>query len=245
MHTEQAIIIPVYNGAMYLPETFLELGELVKNHQIIFVNDGSTDETGALLEKFHKEHTPTVTVIEYLENKGKGYAIREGLQKIAKECTEVAFTDVEIPYGIQALQSGFHLLEENDDLSFVYGTRTAAAKTESQYSLYRKIGTRLFRLLLPRELRNVSDTQSGLKVFKKKAAEIIFSRVKTNRWVFDTEIFLIAQEHQLRYQELPVHVKPACVTRRGGVHFLKHGWKIVVDIIRIRSYASRGLYKKT
>lgn len=242
---ERAIIIPVYNGALYLPETFRELGELVKNHQIIFVNDGSTDETGTLLEKFHRENASTVTIVEYAKNMGKGYAIREGLQKVVTDCTKIAFTDVEIPYGVEALQSGFQLLEESSELSFVYGTRTAADKTESQYSLYRKIGTRLFRLLLPRKLGNISDTQSGLKIFKRKAAEIIFALVKTNRWVFDTEIFLIAKEHQLKYQELPVHLKPACITRRGGVHFLRHGWKILADIIRIRSYASRGLYKKT
>jgi glycosyltransferase involved in cell wall biosynthesis len=245
MEISRAIIIPVYNGALYLPETFRELGQLVTNHQIIFVNDGSIDETGALLEKFYTENPSSVAIVTCVKNMGKGYAIREGLKKVDERCKVVAFTDVEIPYGVEALQSGFRVLEERDELSFVYGTRTAAEKTQSQYSVYRKIGTRLFRLLLPRKLRNISDTQSGLKVFKRKAADIIFPLVKTNRWVFDLEIFLIAEEHEMNYQELPVQLKPACVTRRGGVHFLKHGWKIVADIIRIRSYASRGLYKKT
>ncbi len=245
METHRAIIIPVYNGASYLPETFRELGQLIINHQIIFVNDGSIDETGALLEKFYTENTSSVAIVTYTKNMGKGYAIREGLKKVQGECTVVAFTDVEIPYGVEALQSGFCVLEERDELSFVYGTRTAAEKTKSQYSAYRKIGTRLFRLLLPRKLRNISDTQSGLKVFKRKAAEIIFPLVKTNRWVFDLEIFLIGEEHEMNYQELPVQLKPTCITRRGGVHFVKHGWKILADIIRIRSYAFRGLYKKT
>ncbi len=245
MEKSRAIIIPVYNGAPYLSETFRELGQLVNNHQIIFVDDGSIDDTGVLLEKFYTENASSVAIVTYTKNMGKGYAIREGLKKVGEGCKVVAFTDVEIPYGVEALHSGFRVLEERDELSFVYGTRTAAEKTQSQYSTYRKIGTRLFRLLLSRKLRNISDTQSGLKVFKKKAAEKIFPLIKTNRWVFDLEIFLIAEEYKMNYQELPVQLKPACVTRRGGVHFVKHGWKIVADIIRIRSYASRGLYKKT
>ncbi len=245
MGLNPTIIIPVYNGARYLPGTFRELHTVVKDYSIIFVNDGSTDETGVLLEKFYIEHRSSVTIVTYATNMGKGYAIREGLKKVGEQCSIVAFTDVEIPYGIAALENGFRVLEENSGVSFVYGTRTAAHRIQNQYSLYRKIGTSVFRLLLPRRLRNISDTQSGLKIFKRSAAEIIFSLVRTNRWVFDIEIFLIAEENWLTYQELPVQLKPACVTRRGGVHFLTHGWKIIADIIRIRSYASQGLYKKT
>jgi len=246
MHHTHALIIPVYNGAHYLENTFQELSQLIhttgKQYCIIFVNDGSTDDSSALLHRLGGTFGSQIKVVEYTKNRGKGYAIREGMKQVGEHVKYVAFTDVEIPYGTEVLKRGMIYLATHPEVAFVYGTRTEAKKSRKQYSLYRMVGTTLFRLFVPRSVRKISDTQSGIKIFQRSAADNIFSRIQTDRWVFDVELFLIAHAHGMKLSELPAEVKLSCVSTRGGVRFLRHGWEIMRDIIRIRWYAYRGVY---
>lgn len=246
MHHTHALIIPVYNGAAYLKNTFEELSRLIhsaeKQYCIIFVNDGSTDDSSAILHRLQGAYGEQVRVVEYTENRGKGYAIREGVKHVGEHIAYVAFTDVEIPYGVEVIEQGMEYLAMHPEIAFVYGTRTEAKKSRRQYSLYRMLGTVLFRLFVPRSVRKISDTQSGVKIFQRSIADEIFSRIQTERWVFDVELFLIAHARGMTLTELPVEVKSSCVSTRGGVRFIRHGWEIMRDIIRIRWYAYRKIY---
>lgn len=245
-----SVIIPVYNGAAYVEATVLEIQHFLKTveepYEFIFVDDGSTDATYVKLQSLQKQgDLPWLRLVHYKRNKGKGAAVKKGYEEISVQTDAVAFTDVELPYGLEAIKQGFDMLHTDRNVAMVYATRTKAGEKRRQYSLYRKIGTTLFHLLLPKRIRSISDTQSGLKLFALHAAQEVFSRVKTNRWVFDIELFLIAQINSFKIKELPVSLKPSCITPRGGVHFLRHGWRVLFDIIRIRYYARSGIYKKT
>ncbi len=243
----RTVIIPIYNGQIHLLESLKELKLLSKksNHQyhFIFVDDGSVDESHNILEKIKSESELRMTIVKTNKNRGKGYAIQEGMRHVPAESVSVAFTDVDIPYGIEALEQGFELVEQG--VEFVYGSRAEAEKKQRQYSLYRKIGTHMFRVLLPKHIRRIRDTQSGLKIFSKSAAGVLFPLVRTGRWVFDIELFLIAEAQGVVLRELPVILKASSITGRGGVRILKHGLKILVDIIKIRWYAIRGIYTKS
>ncbi len=243
----RTIIIPVYNGQVSLEKSLKELvGWYEKSggsYHFIFINDGSTDDSHRILQEFEARGDVPVTVVQYAENRGKGRAIQEGMKHVPPESVAVAFTDVDLPYGTTALEQGFELVESG--IGFVYGSRTEAEKKQRQYSLYRKIGAHVFRLLLPKAVRKVTDTQSGLKVFSKTAADTIFPLVQTGQWVFDIELFLIAEAQGISFRELPVTLKASSITGRGGVRVLKHGIQILGDIIKIRLYALRGIYTKS
>mgnify|MGYP002397932091 CR=1 FL=1 len=223
------LIIPIFNGAQYISSTCKELSDFCTNENdidhVIFVNDGSTDRTKEMLENIKKEYSFSHRVLSYKENKGKGYAIKHALDHTKTDY--VGFTDVELPYGLEKIKEGVLRLDTCD---MVVGSRESGV----QYSTYRSFMKKLFRLLLPRQIRTIRDTQCGFKLFKKDSAHVLFSKLKTYRWVFDIELFLIAQKENYTVQELPLMIKKECLTPKGGVSFLRDGLHIFLDLIRVR-----------
>lgn len=241
------LLIPVFNGEPYIKNTLRELEEFFrgKNYlqEIIFINDGSTDRTQEILES-EKQNTFLALRLLHLEkNGGKGYALKQGVE-ISQDSDVIAFTDIELPYGLDSIEKAFGYLASEEKVDFVVGDRTLSFDTQKQYSLYRKMFKGIFRFLLPLELRHIRDTQSGLKVFSASVAKDIFSSIQSNRWVFDIEIFLIALRRHYHFLALPVTVKESCRSGRGGVTFLKHSFQILKDLKHISLYDKNGFYNK-
>ena len=65
------VLIPTYNNEQTLEKVLRDV--LSFTDQVIVVNDGSTDSTPAILNKF-----PTIELVSYEQNKGKGFALRQG-----------------------------------------------------------------------------------------------------------------------------------------------------------------------
>lgn len=77
---EVSIIIPVFNGEKYLPDFFKELRKLTYNHlQIIFINDGSSDSSGILLQGYVEEDTRAILINK--NNAGVSAARNDGIKK--------------------------------------------------------------------------------------------------------------------------------------------------------------------
>lgn len=238
-----SIIIPIYNGAVYIESTLRELGAFLANRsdvQIIFVNDGSTDDTENVLRAAEGAVVFPVRILSLEENKGKGYAIRYGFVEVAPASDYVAFTDVELPYGLKKIEEAIAHMEHDRSCSLVIGNRIK--NTEGQYSAYRSFFKRCFRLFLPRAVRHIADTQSGMKVFRLHAAQAIFARIKTDRWVVDVEIILTALRHGFGIYPIPVTIKPQCVVPRGGVRVSRHAWQIMKDLNRVKHYDKQYAY---
>lgn len=244
-----SLIIPIYNGAPYLRATFDELASYYTGRtdiDIILIDDGSVDDTKKIIERLIKEHEtalPHVRLVSYSNNKGKGYAVQRGFSEASPESSYITFTDVELPYGLAKIEEAVEYLCMHENIGMVIGDRTQAEKGRKQYATSRKLMNKCFRLLIPRALRHINDTQSGMKVFRRDTLRLLFSRVKTARWVFDLELFLIAIHHAVGIHQLPVTIKPACVTR-GGVTIAAHACQILRDIFLIYYYDLRGAYKK-
>ncbi len=243
-----SIIIPVYNGAQYLRATCDELqaAYLGRDVEIIFVNDGSKDETESLLNTLIQEYIgalPGLQLVSYSDNKGKGYAVQQGVKRLSPGRQFIAFTDIELPYGLPKIDEAVDILVSQPTIGMVIGDRTQADEGKKQYARKRNLMRLAFRLTIPTSIRFIHDTQSGLKVFRRDVLSLLFSRVKTSRWVFDIELFLIAVHHGIGIHQLPVTIKPSCLTR-GGVLIIAHTRQIVKDIFRIYWYELRGAYKK-
>ena len=78
---EYALLIPTYNNEKTLEKVLLNCLDLVPAQQIFVINDGATDRTSEILAKYQE----TLNSIGYKQNKGKGYALRQGFTK-AIEC---------------------------------------------------------------------------------------------------------------------------------------------------------------
>ena len=106
MHKTVSIIVPAYNEAEYIEETIKSIKLLADVGEIIVVDDGSKDDTYEILKKIEG-----IIVIRNPQNKGKGYAIKKGLEKATKEY--IALIDADL--GKSAVEFGQVLQEMQDD----------------------------------------------------------------------------------------------------------------------------------
>lgn len=237
------LVIPVFNGEKYIENTLVELDCFVQENKldlkVFFVDDGSIDNTNIrfILEKA-KKFSFVWDFFSYRVNQGKGYALKYAFEKIKNNDFDYfVFTDVELPYGLNFLKE----IENFKKSDLVVGNRNM--EKVKQYNFYRKIMSKVFRFFLPKEIKNFSDTQCGIKIFNKRSTEVIFSKIKTRRWVFDLEIFLIAIKNNFKIIEIPVIIKEKCLYNKGGVSILKHGFFILKDLLVIYSNSRKHKYE--
>lgn len=238
------LIIPIYNCEKNLHSTFSQLEELSAKIgdglMIILVDDGSSDNTPTILAEYTGSLKSIIQILTLPKNQGKGYAIREAVQKYAGESDYVCFTDADLPYSLSSI---LEVIKKGSEADIVVGSR-ALVHEQKQYSWYRYILNRIFRLCIPKEIRSIKDTQCGLKAFESRVAEDIFHSIQTFRWTFDLEIFLIAKRRGYQIKEVPVRVRKQSLMEHGGVSISKHAWQIGKDLWKIHRNKNIGVYEK-
>jgi len=100
-----SVFFPAYNDAPSLPgllaKTFAVLGEYVAEYEVVVVNDGSYDNTGAVLEELRQLYHPQLRVVTHPQNRGYGGALRSGFEAAGKEW--VFYTDGDGQYDVGEL----------------------------------------------------------------------------------------------------------------------------------------------
>jgi glycosyltransferase involved in cell wall biosynthesis len=104
-HASLSVFFPAYNDAPSLPglieKTFQTLRQNVADYEVIVVNDGSADETGAVLEELRKRYAPRLRVVTHPENRGYGGALRSGFEAATKDW--IFYTDGDGQYDVGEL----------------------------------------------------------------------------------------------------------------------------------------------
>lgn len=190
-----SVVVPAYNERERLPKTMASLLSYLNSRgsdfEIIVVDDGSSDDTSGLIDSL-KTSWPNVRLIALPENRGKGYAVRQGIMAAAGKWILYCDADGAAPIEeIQRLEAGFR-----NGISVVIGSRALASKETLVKTLwYRKALGRVFNkianwLVVP----GIEDTQCGFKMFEREAARDIFSRAKADRFSFDVEVLFLAKK---------------------------------------------------
>lgn len=203
-----SVIVPVYNeqerfnkpaAALYsyllkaFPKTSCEL---------IFVNDGSTDKTLQSLKEFTKSNRKSLYVT-YKTNRGKGYAISQGIKKA--KGTYIFFMDIDLSVKPKELARALTAFKKNK-IDIVIGSRRVEGSAikvhqpklrETMGHCYTLITTTLLGLPL-------SDLTCGFKGFKKKVAKDVFKKLIATRWSFDAEVLYKAHKKHYSIYELPI-----------------------------------------
>jgi glycosyltransferase involved in cell wall biosynthesis len=186
-----AAVVPAYQAQATVGDVVRGLKASVE--RIWVVDDGSTDETGAIAGRAGAE------VVRLAENGGKGTAVRAGLARaLASDATHVAFVDADgqhdpadLPRLLEAARSGN---------GFVIGSRMGDPDAIPAYR-YRtnEIGSRILSRMTGLE---VEDAQSGYRVV---AADVLRRLdLKARGYIIETEILLKAARHVERYRHVPV-----------------------------------------
>jgi len=247
------LVIPVYNGARFLRSSLEQARHWLEaqpySGELLVVDDGSADETPAILAAFAAAAPDSarcrLTVLRNAGNRGKGFSVRRAFLQAAGEI--VVFTDADLTYPIGNVEPLVAALEAGADLA--YGSRM---HLDSRYviapTFFGKLFTRhlmgrTFNLLLRMlVVRGVSDSQAGLKGCRKAAASLLAKRVRLNRFSFDVELFFVARRHGLRLAECPVEF----IYRKepSTVRFVRDSLAMVGDMLKVRWRGWRGVYDR-
>jgi len=193
-----SIVVPAYNEQARLPETIRRIQAYLYNtewffHEILIVDDGSTDGTVAAAEEFAREY-PNIRVLRNPGNRGKGYSVRHGMREALGEWR--LFTDADLSAPIEELERLWAAMQR-DQSDVAIGSR---ALDRSLIGVHqpgiRESAGKLFNQVMRAVVGlNVADTQCGFKLFRGTAALEIFPRQTQDRFGFDVEILFIAKKH--------------------------------------------------
>ncbi len=199
-----SVIVPAYNEERRIRATLAAINDYFHGkpmtRQIIVVDDGSNDDTASVVEALKRE-IDGLSLITYQPNRGKGFAVRQGVKKSSG--AYILFADADNSTPIEEFDKFYPLLR-NDPV--VIGSRHVPGShiviTQPGYRvLIGRLGNRLIRCFL---LEGIYDTQCGFKAFQHEAAKQIFDRMKVNRFGFDIEILSIARLLHFSVREVPV-----------------------------------------
>ncbi len=227
-----SIVIPAYNEEKRLGASLERIGAYLASKpfaaEVIVVDDGSTDRTSAVAHEASRERA-AVRVIRLESNQGKGYAVRTGVLASAGET--VMFTDADLSTPIEELDKFLKRLDEGFDI--VIGSRAVPGcdirvRQARPRQVMGKFFNRLVRILV---MKGCPDTQCGFKLFRRKAALDIFSRLETAGFAFDVEVLLLARKLGYRVAEVPV---VWCDSRPSRVRMVRGSWGMFKELLRIR-----------
>ena len=219
-----SIIVPVFNQEnkiSYSLEKIKQAVESAFNYELIVVNDGSTDNTLTILKGI-TSIDPHIRVLSYTPNRGKGYAVRQGV--LQSHGDAVMFLDGDLDISPDSIKDYVERLGIFD--------LVIASKRHPQSSVTiprsRAFLSRAFNLLI-RMATGIpqKDTQVGFKVGNGEKMRTIFKNATINRYAFDVEFFAIASILHLKVQEMPVIMK---IDRKFS---MKDIVNMFVDVTRI------------
>lgn len=204
--TSLDIILPCYNPpqnwAENVIQVFNEIQSRLKevNINLIIVNDGSSTMDWNEIEKIKNTISQFVN-ISYEVNKGKGYALREGIK--TSNADICIYTDIDFPYTTNSFIKIWEVLKNNN-------TDIAIGVKDKNYYSHVPPGRKFISKILRAGTKNIlrlkiSDTQCGLKGFNKKGKNI-FLKTTIDRYLFDLEfIFMVSRQKEVSM--LPVEIE--------------------------------------
>lgn len=235
-----SVVVPIHNAEAFIEERLGELSRFLVahefDHEIVAVDDGSTDGTPDVLGRLTLPHLKTVLT---RPNRGKFAAVGRGMVVATGRCR--IFTDADIPYDLNAVFRAVHLVADRG-FHVAVGDRTLP---ESAYAddlgLLRRIATETFthcvRLFVTSGL---GDTQCGFKAVRGDVADVLFPLMQEPGFAGDVELLYIALKHNLDIKRIPVQI------RYHGPSTVKpflHGALMLRSLVDIRRRHRRGDYE--
>lgn len=198
-----SLIIPAYNEAKRLGPFLESIADFTKQqptalHEIIVVDDGSTDDTVRIATSFLTK-IPGLRVRKLTPNQGKGAAVQAGVMQASGDY--IVFMDAdgatpitEVPKMIAALQQ----------TPIAVGNRwLPGAKTERHSSL-RQLSGWVYRNYMRLFGLGSVDTMCGFKGYQQAVAKDLFGNLQEKRWLFDTEIAYKALQKHYPTKNFPI-----------------------------------------
>jgi len=242
VNPEYSIVIPAFNEHARIGQTLERVLDCVHSHgwnaEVLVVNDGSSDDTAAIIESFAAKD-PIVRLINNPNNRGKGYSVRNGMLQASGNI--VMFTDADLSSPMEEAELLFSAIREGADIAI--GSRWLEVKRQTlRQPLYRRFFGRCFNAVTRMVMAlPFADTQCGFKAFTREAAQTVFRLQRIERWGFDPEILFIAIKRGYSIREVPVTWGH---DERSRISYLRDGIKMLEELAFVRWNALTGVYTK-
>jgi len=236
-----SLIVPVYNESARLADPLREMASYLQQQpfssEIVLVDDGSTDDTVAVVAAIARSVEIPVRLIRYRGNRGKGHALKVGFDAARGE--RLVFSDCDLSTPIEELSRFLAALEQAD---IAIGTRRAegANLVRRQPWLRQNLGF-LFTMIVRLLIAPVSDATCGFKGFNRAVGKDLFSRLRIDDWSFDAELLLNARRRGYRWVEVPVQWQDQDGTK---VRLVRDILVTLLGIVKIRCNDLVGRYDR-
>ncbi|MBL7898761.1 MAG: glycosyltransferase family 2 protein [Crocinitomicaceae bacterium] len=204
------LVLPCYNPPANWEKNVVESVKAITTltgitPELIIVNDGSIRNTETEKSEYIGLSLNDFKWISYSQNRGKGYALRQGVAEAKNDL--VIYTDIDFPYLESSFVSLYQTLLQGHDVVPGHRGKDYYSKTP----FLRKIISKFLRWTLKTFLRlPTDDSQCGIKGFNKKGASV-FLDTKIDRFLFDLEFIKLASKRKLKIQTAEVELKPNIV----------------------------------
>lgn len=219
-----SILIPVFNEEKTLKKTFdrvlkQDIGKAER--EIILINDGSTDSSQVIIDELVKKYPRQTKTFSFSKNRGKGSAVRKGLELASGDI--IIIQDADLEYDPKYYPTLFEPIIKKQT-QVVYGSRLKTLKFKllgkdktplPTHYLANRILSLLTNILFGATL---TDMETGYKVFTHQVAENL--DLKSNRFEFEPEITIKILKRGYKILEVPIKTKP-----RGYQEGKKITWK--------------------
>src|SRR5688572_27854660 len=233
------LVVPCYNEAGRLkPEPFLQLLASRSDTDLIFVNDGSTDGTAAILADLVAHGDSRIAVLSLEKNGGKAMAVQLGILAAFDRHPEfVGFWDADLSTPLTALPEFFEVFRARPGVDIVMGSRVKLLGRDISRSGLRHYCGRVFATAASIALGiGVYDTQCGAKIFRTtETLRRAFAEPFRSKWIFDVEIlsrYVAAMgraESEARICEVPLRTWTAVPGSKLTVwHAVRSVWDLAL-----------------
>jgi dolichyl-phosphate beta-glucosyltransferase len=234
-----SIVIAAYNEENRIGESLLKIKAYLDardtDYEIIVVDDGSTDDTKKVSADY-KTKIANFKIINYPVNKGKGYALRQGV--FASKGDAVLLTDADLSTPIDELARLLPLIT-GQEYDVVIGSRALeTSKILKKQPWWRQgMGKTFNRIVKILVLDGFNDTQCGFKLFSGEAAKSLFKDARIDRFAYDVEILALAKKNGYKISEMPVRW---INSPESKVNPIFDSVQMFFDLVKIRLRMGKG-----
>jgi len=217
-------VIPVYNSRKIIFGTYesikKEFEKITDDYEILFRNDGSTDNSEEVLKKIVKNDKK----VQFFSNsnRGLGYVLRKLFKSASGDYIIYFDADAYLSFNLSILSD---LLKNMNDFDVIIASRYKKGKIPLSRLIpslaYRVINKLLFRI-------NIEDAGSGFVLFKKKVFDEI--ELISNGFDIHMELFTKIKKRRFKIIEIPVSYSH---WEGGSFKILKHGPTTLIETLKL------------
>ena len=235
-----SIVIPAYDESKKIELDIEAASAFIQNNhltgEIIVVDDGSKDNTAVIAQDVRTPENIALNVIRYEQHRGKGFAVKKGIESSKGYYVMFADSGLCVPY--QKVLDGLSLIK-SDQSDIAHGSRKLQDSIiHIQQSWSRKLSSKIIKCILLYWLKipsYLTDTQCGFKIYIGDIARRLYKQCNTDGFLFDVEIILRAQKYGFRILEFPIEWTADRDSRLSAV---KHFKSVLQELFYLKKLLS-------